>query len=477
MARACCSQKMSLITMIWLTTSFFFAEIVVGYATNSMALVADSFHMLSDVVSLFVGFFALKISQQDHRHNVDKNTFGWVRAEVLGALVNSVFLVALCFSILVESLKRIVTPEGIDQPLLVLAIGAAGLLINVLGIFIFQGHMGHGHSHGGHGHSHDQMKIDECHGTKGGHGSQSTELTTVVIVNKIVTDQDAVEVGDRNDIALEEHINNEIGGLSNNIIHTTPSRYKMGMMLAALQASEDGKEANTSATTATDVAVTEAESKPKKVNSSDQMNIKGVYLHVLGDALGSVIVVCSALAIYYGRGTWTLYIDPGMSIIMVAIILKSSVPLLKESSMILLQTVPTHIQINELEEKLLGKFPSIVEVHEFHVWQLAGSKIVASLHLKLLSRGDYMQICESLKTFFHEEGIHSTTIQPEFIEEIKPSAKEGLCLLKCESLQCKDSVCCKPKESAPRGESSTQDIIISLPKEQDTTANDEVSKI
>lgn len=48
--------------MIALTTIFFFAEIVVGYGTNSMALVADSFHMLSDVVSLFVGFFALKVN-------------------------------------------------------------------------------------------------------------------------------------------------------------------------------------------------------------------------------------------------------------------------------------------------------------------------------------------------------------------------------------------------------------------------------
>ena len=50
----------------------------------------------------------------------------------------------------------------------------------------------------------------------------------------------------------------------------------------------------------------------KKVKSSDQMNIRGVYLHVLGDALGSVIVICSALAIYYGKGKWTLYVDPVM---------------------------------------------------------------------------------------------------------------------------------------------------------------------
>ncbi len=62
-----------------------------------------------------------------------------MRAEVLGALVNSVFLVALCFSILVESLKRMVDPEGISRPLLVLGIGVAGLLVNLLGICIFQG--------------------------------------------------------------------------------------------------------------------------------------------------------------------------------------------------------------------------------------------------------------------------------------------------------------------------------------------------
>ena len=48
------------------------------------------------------------------------------------------------------------------------------------------------------------------------------------------------------------------------------------------------------------------------MKSSDQMNIRGVYLHVLGDALGSVIVVISALAIHFGNGEWTLYVDPAM---------------------------------------------------------------------------------------------------------------------------------------------------------------------
>lgn len=61
----CCqlSQKFSFVSMISMTATFFLVEIVVGYLTNSMALVADSFHMLSDVVSLFVGFIALRYSK------------------------------------------------------------------------------------------------------------------------------------------------------------------------------------------------------------------------------------------------------------------------------------------------------------------------------------------------------------------------------------------------------------------------------
>ena len=67
------------------------------------------------------------------------NTFGWARAEVLGALINAVFLVALCFSILVEAFKRLVEPEGLTDPDLILIVGGIGLLINVIGMFLFHG--------------------------------------------------------------------------------------------------------------------------------------------------------------------------------------------------------------------------------------------------------------------------------------------------------------------------------------------------
>lgn len=68
-----------------------------------------------------------------------KNTFGWARAEVLGALVNAVFLTALCFSILVESLKRLYENEPIHNPQMMLYVGVIGLVVNVIGLFLFHG--------------------------------------------------------------------------------------------------------------------------------------------------------------------------------------------------------------------------------------------------------------------------------------------------------------------------------------------------
>jgi zinc transporter 1 len=80
-----------------------------GYAVGSLALVADSFHMLNDVMSLIVALYAIKLSgqQSDHRY-----TYGWHRAEILAALTNGVFLLALCFSIFLEAIGRFFSNPG-----------------------------------------------------------------------------------------------------------------------------------------------------------------------------------------------------------------------------------------------------------------------------------------------------------------------------------------------------------------------------
>lgn len=127
--------KTVLITVIIVFTSlFFFVELVVGYMSNSNALIADSFHMLSDVISLTVGLTALRFSK---RESSLKNTYGWARAEVLGSMVNAVFFLALCLTIVTNSISRFLKPEPMEKIDLMLAVGAAGLVINIVSLSMF----------------------------------------------------------------------------------------------------------------------------------------------------------------------------------------------------------------------------------------------------------------------------------------------------------------------------------------------------
>jgi len=371
--------------MIALTASFFLVEIITGYVTNSLALVGDSYHMLSDVVALLVGFASVRIS----KWSSDKNTYGWARAEVLGALVNSVFLIALCFTIFVEALQRIVHDDHIHNPKLMLIVGVLGLVINLIGLVLFGSH---GHSHGGgHGHSHGGGGHGHSHGDHGhSHGSNAEKA-------KLSPQHEA-------------------------------SAEKEG------ESSEDESDP------------VEAEKKAI-IKSSAQLNMRAVFLHVMGDALGSVVVIISALVIMYVEQDWKYKVDPAMSMVMVCIILSTTIPLLRESAMILLQTVPTNIKVDDLTTKLVEKVEGVLAVHEFHIWQLAGNRIIASAHIRCQTLNDYMRIAEAVKTFFHNEGIHSTTIQPEFVEyeEIKAGRD---CVLECgPDKDCFTDTCCGKKGS------------------------------
>jgi zinc transporter 1 len=78
------SKSTKIIILLVIDTLFFLLELSVGYAVHSLALVADAFHMLNDVLSLCVGLWAVKIS--DSKTNSKSYTYGWQRAETLGAL-------------------------------------------------------------------------------------------------------------------------------------------------------------------------------------------------------------------------------------------------------------------------------------------------------------------------------------------------------------------------------------------------------
>lgn len=179
------SQIARLLCMLSLTFSYFLVELIVGNITNSVALVADAFHMLSDVISLVIAIVAVRVSKR----RSDINTYGWVRAEVVGANINTVFLLALCLTIVFDAIKRFFNPEPIENVNLLLIVGSVGLGINIIGLFLFQGFHGHshgggshGHAHGGgnsHGHSHADHAHEHSHNHKDIDNKEDIEMDVI----------------------------------------------------------------------------------------------------------------------------------------------------------------------------------------------------------------------------------------------------------------------------------------------------------
>ena len=146
--------------MFLLVFGYFLVEMVVGYMCNSLALIADACHMLSDGLCLVVAIVAIRVGQKTNTDKVLKanNTFGWSRAELMGGLINAIFLLALCLIIFIESLKKFIEPSAVDRPLIVCIVGGIGLAMNVMQLCLL-GEDGHGHSHGGGGGGGEQLNM------------------------------------------------------------------------------------------------------------------------------------------------------------------------------------------------------------------------------------------------------------------------------------------------------------------------------
>jgi cobalt-zinc-cadmium efflux system protein len=111
------------------------AEVVGGLLANSLALLADAGHMLSDAASLGLALFAIWAAQ---RPKTASHTYGFHRAEILAALVNGVTLVVIALFILREAWGRIQNPPEVQGPLM-MAVAAGGLLVNLAGMWILHG--------------------------------------------------------------------------------------------------------------------------------------------------------------------------------------------------------------------------------------------------------------------------------------------------------------------------------------------------
>lgn len=111
---------------------FALLEIIGGLLSNSLSLISDAVHNLTDATSIFIAYIANRLGR---RKPNARHTFGYRRAEILAALFNAVVLIAICLYLFVEAFRRLRNPEVINSKLM-LIVALAGLLANVVAMVI-----------------------------------------------------------------------------------------------------------------------------------------------------------------------------------------------------------------------------------------------------------------------------------------------------------------------------------------------------
>jgi cobalt-zinc-cadmium efflux system protein len=271
-----------------ITAGFMVAEVVGGLLSGSLALLADAGHMFTDAAALALALFAIAWARKPAN---SARTYGWVRLEILAALVNGATLLLIAGWVVVEAVMRLRQPVPVDAPVM-LTVATAGLVVNAVGLALL-----HGHSH------HD-------------------------------------------------------------------------------------------------------------------LNVRGAYLHVLGDLLGSVGVLGAAAVI--ALTGWTAA-DPLASVLVAVLILLSAGRLVREATDVLLEAAPRHVDVEALLHDL-GSIPGLERVHELHVWTLTSGFVAMSAHGHLTDPARHGQVLDAVRQRAGRHGIGHVTFQlePEPLVSIRP---------------------------------------------------------
>jgi len=277
--------------VLGITTAFMVAEVVGGWLSGSLALLADAGHMLTDAGALGLSLFAMRMAQRPA--NAEK-TYGYVRLEILAALVNGATLLVIAGLIVVEAWRRLQDPVAVDAGVM-LTIAVLGLGVNVAGALLL-----HGHAHA-------------------------------------------------------------------------------------------------------------------------NLNMRGAYLHVLGDLLGSLGAIAAGLVILFTG--WTPA-DPLISVVIAALILYSAWNLVKEATEVLLEAAPAHIDVPEVVEELKD-IRGLDEIHDVHVWTLTSGFVALSAHGVIDDPARIRAVLADIQARLEKRGIEHVTFQLEPRDLVQVERRRG----------------------------------------------------
>ena len=436
--------------------------------------------MLNDVMSLIVALYAIKLTSGPSEKT--SLSYGWQRAEILAALINGVFLLALCFSITMEAIERFFSTPEISNPKLVIVVGSLGLISNIVGLFLFHEH----------GHSHDQpnpsghspspsgdtivispepelperstpaQKIPG-RGSDNSYGSYGHPIVNRALVNQAAQDV-ASSVGAPGTSPLRQQSRHRASSSVDQVTAYSDGDTEQTPLLEGSSSKSHRHTASATLSAGSNIKGDDASSSVHNQGrgleqghghsvAAGSMNMRALVLHVLGDALGNVGVIATGLVIWLSSWSFKYYFDPMISLFITVIIFSSALPLVRSASFILLQGVPPNISIEAVRESILA-IDGVLSVHELHIWQLSESRVVASVHVLASRKLEFMPVAAEIRRVLHLHGIHSSTIQPEYhpsstLDRIPEEHLKGevSCLIPCpqdENCDPLENACCPP---------------------------------
>ncbi|KAL2237882.1 metal tolerance protein 1 [Sesamum indicum] len=363
-----------LLIAVVLCIIFMSVEVVGGVKANSLAILTDAAHLLSDVAAFAISLFSLWASGWEA---TPRQSYGFFRIEILGALV-SIQMIWLLTGILVyEAIVRIIHDTGEVQGFLMFLVSAFGLLVNVIMAILLGHDHGHGHGHGhghahGHGHGHG-LGHDHAHEDHD-HGSDEEHVHS-------------------HGVSVTRHHHHFQGHPIHDEHHHI---HDGGPSEPLLNRSSEG-----------DTKLKGEQKKKKQRN----INVQGAYLHVLGDSIQSIGVMIGGAIIWY-KPEWKI-VDLICTLIFSVIVLGTTIRMLRNILEVLMESTPREIDATMLE-KGLCEMEEVVAVHELHIWAITVGKILLACHVTIKPEADADMVLDKVIDYIKREyNISHVTIQIE----------------------------------------------------------------
>ncbi|KAF1899209.1 hypothetical protein Lal_00019332 [Lupinus albus] len=304
-------------------------EIVGGIKANSLAVISDAAHLLSDIAGFLISLFAVWASGWEA--TLDQS-FGYNRLEVLGAFLSLQLIWFISGYLIYEAVGRILLRNSEVNGMLMFGIAAFGFVLNFI-MVVWLGHDHHhhhgfgvsDHNHSHHHHHHGHGDSDNDHGHHHGHGDSDK---------------------DHGHHHCSEHSNHD---------HVKEELTKINDEEKLELLSSDHSNSNVF-----------------------NINLQGAYLHVMVDMIQSVGVMIAG-AIIWAKPEW-LVVDLMCTLIFSVISLSTTVPMLKNIYGILMERTPSEINIINLEDGLKS-IKGVQDIHDLHVWSITVGKNVLSCHI------------------------------------------------------------------------------------------------